>query len=66
MHDIHRKFPVILGLRIMDAIRLIKERGFIPRIKSTDTIKNDLGNSFVPMRVNLCISNSIVTSYEFY
>lgn len=66
MHDIHRKFPVILGLRLSDAAPIIKSRGFTPRFHQSDDKKNDLGNTFMPMRINLSISKGIIVGYTFY
>jgi hypothetical protein len=66
MHDIHRKFPVILGIRLMEAVRLIREKGFSMRMARTDSKTNDLGDSFEPMRVNLSTSRGIVIGYTFF
>jgi len=66
MHDIHRKFPVILGIRLMDAVRVIRERNFALRMHKTDSKTNDLGDSFEPMRINLSTSRGIVIGYTFF
>jgi hypothetical protein len=66
MHDIHRTFPVLLGIKLMHAMPIIKSRGFIPRICKTDNVTNELGDTFVPLRINLSISQGIITGYTFY
>ena len=66
MHEVYRKFPVLVGLKVQDAVSLIKKEGFSIRIESFDGKKTNLGNAFEPLRVNLTIVDGIVISNTFY
>ncbi len=65
MHDLYRKFPVLIGLRLADAIPIIKNRGFTPRFYQDGATKKETDNTFLPMRINLTITKGVVTGYTF-
>lgn len=66
MHDIHRKFPVLIGVKVFAGVKIIKEKGFSYRIARQNGKYHKLGNSFDSKRVNLYIDDLIITCYSFF
>lgn len=63
--DFYKSFPVVLGLKVSDAIRLIKSVGFFARMYNPNK-KNNLTLIFNPKRINISISRGVVTGFVFF
>lgn len=66
MLDAHKRFPVLIGTSLMDAIPLTKSHGFVFRIINENSNKDrDKESVFDPYRVNITVDSGIVVSYTF-
>lgn len=61
----NKEFPPLIGLRLNDAINIIRDKKYMMRIIQFNNDLMDLSEDVNLNRVNLVIHNCIVVDYNF-